>query len=165
MEDAVVPYRVGLGYDIHPLVTGRKLVLGGVLIPFELGLLGHSDGDVVCHALMDSLLGACGLPDIGFFFPPGDSTWQDARSIRLLEEVAHRVREEGWDIGNVDVMLIAERPRIAPLVARIRENLAEALSISKERVGFKVTTSEGLGSIGRGEGMCCFAVSLLTRKE
>ncbi|WP_427365607.1 2-C-methyl-D-erythritol 2,4-cyclodiphosphate synthase [Candidatus Caldatribacterium saccharofermentans] len=159
----MVPYRVGLGYDIHPLVEGRRLVLGGVLIPFERGLLGHSDGDVVCHALMDSLLGACGLGDIGEFFPPQDPKWLNAESIRLLEDVVARVREKGWDIGNVDVMLVAEKPRIAPFVARIRENLARILGVPKERIGFKVTTNEGLGSIGRGEGMCCFAVSLLVQ--
>lgn len=159
----MVPYRVGLGYDIHPLVEGRRLVLGGVLIPFERGLLGHSDGDVVCHALMDSLLGACGLGDIGEFFPPQDPKWLNAESIRLLEDVVARVREKGWDIGNADIMLVAEKPRIAPFVARIRENLARVLGVPKERIGFKVTTNEGLGSIGRGEGMCCFAVSLLVQ--
>lgn len=156
--------RVGLGYDIHPLVEGRKLILGGVCIPFERGLLGHSDGDVVCHALMDSLLGACGLPDIGFLFPPGDPTWRDAESLKLLGIVAQRIRDEGWDIGNVDIMLIAEQPRIAPFVAEIRGNLSRAMGVRQDQVGFKVTTNEGLGSIGRGEGICCFAVSLLVRR-
>ncbi|MCX7731054.1 MAG: 2-C-methyl-D-erythritol 2,4-cyclodiphosphate synthase [Candidatus Caldatribacterium sp.] len=161
----MVASRVGLGYDIHPLVEGRKLVLGGVHIPFERGLLGHSDGDVVCHALMDSLLGACGLSDIGSLFPPEDPTWKDAESVKLLGMVVRRVQDEGWDIGNVDIMLIAEKPRIAPFVARIRENLAQALGVPEERIGFKVTTNEGLGSIGRGEGICCFAVSLLVRRK
>lgn len=159
----MVAPRVGLGYDIHPLVEGRKLILGGVHIPFERGLLGHSDGDVVCHALMDSLLGACGLPDIGSLFPPEDPSLRDAASIQLLEVVVQRVRNEGWDIGNVDIMLIAEQPKIAPFVAWIRENLSRVLGVPETHVGFKVTTNEGLGSIGRGEGICCFAVSLLVR--
>lgn len=160
----MVALRVGLGYDIHPLVQGRKLVLGGVLIPFEQGLLGHSDGDVVCHALMDSLLGACGLPDIGSLFPPDDPTWKDARSLDLLGRVVEDIRGRGWNIENVDIMLIAEKPKIAPFVGQIRENLSQALGIHKTQVGFKVTTNEGLGSIGRGEGMCCFAVSLLVQE-
>lgn len=160
----MVALRVGLGYDIHPLVQGRKLVLGGVLIPFEQGLLGHSDGDVVCHALMDSLLGACGLPDIGSLFPPGDPTWKDARSLDLLGRVVEDIRGRGWNIENVDIMLIAEKPKIAPFVGQIRENLSQALGVHKTQVGFKVTTNEGLGSIGRGEGMCCFAVSLLVQE-
>lgn len=160
----MVALRVGLGYDIHPLVQGRKLVLGGVLIPFEQGLLGHSDGDVVCHALMDSLLGACGLPDIGSLFPPDDPTWKDARSLDLLGRVVQDIRGRGWNIENVDIMLVAEKPKIAPFVGQIRENLSQALGVHRTRVGFKVTTNEGLGSIGRGEGMCCFAVSLLVQE-
>ncbi|MEN3203431.1 MAG: 2-C-methyl-D-erythritol 2,4-cyclodiphosphate synthase [Atribacterota bacterium] len=160
----MVTLRVGLGYDIHPLVRGRKLVLGGVLIPFEQGLLGHSDGDVVCHALMDSLLGACGLPDIGSLFPPDDPAWKDARSLDLLGRVVQDIRGRGWNIGNVDIMLIAEKPKIAPFVGQIRENLSQTLGVHKTQVGFKVTTNEGLGSIGRGEGMCCFAVSLLVQE-
>lgn len=159
----MVAQRVGFGYDIHPLVEGRKLVLGGVLIPCDWGLLGHSDGDVVCHALMDSLLGACGFPDIGCLFPPDDPTFRDAESLKLLEDVVRRVRESGWNVENVDIMLVAEKPRLAPFVGAIREKLSQVLGVSVAQVGFKVTTNEGLGSIGRGEGICCFAVSLLVR--
>ncbi|MBC7217802.1 MAG: 2-C-methyl-D-erythritol 2,4-cyclodiphosphate synthase [Candidatus Caldatribacterium sp.] len=156
--------RVGLGYDIHPLVEGRRLILGGVYIPFERGLMGHSDGDVVCHALMDSLLGACGLPDIGSLFPPEDPRFKDAESLKLLGMVAQRIRDEGWEIGNVDIMLIAERPKIAPFVAQIRKNLSQAMQVEPDRVGFQATTNEGLGSVGRGEGIACLAVSLLVRR-
>lgn len=157
--------RVGLGYDIHPFVEGRRLILGGVHIPFERGLMGHSDGDVVCHALMDSLLGACGLPDIGSLFPPEDPCLKDAESLKLLGMVVQRIRDEGWEIGNVDIMLIAERPKIAPFVAQIRENLSQAMQVEPDRVGFQATTNEGLGSVGRGEGIACLAVSLLVRRE
>lgn len=165
MANTVVPYRVGLGYDVHPLVEGQALILGGVAIPCKRGLLGHSDGDVVCHALMDSILGACGLGDIGSLFPPEDQRYRGAASIGLLQEVVGKVRKEGWEIVNVDTMLIIEEPKIAPFVDLMKKRLSQAMEVDKERIGIKVTTNEGLGSIGRREGACCFAVSLLRRKE
>lgn len=165
MANTMVPYRVGLGYDVHPLVEGQALVLGGVSIPYKRGLLGHSDGDVVCHALMDSILGACGLEDIGSLFPPEDQRYRGASSIGLLQEVVGRVRKEGWEIVNVDTMLIIEEPKIAPFVHLMKERLSQAMGVDEARIGIKVTTNEGLGSIGRGEGACCFAVSLLRREE
>lgn len=155
--------RIGLGYDVHPLVPGEPLILGGVLIPHDRGLKGHSDGDVLCHAIMDSLLGACGLPDIGNWFPPGNSLYRKARSVFLLREICKMIREQGWNIENVDGTIIAEQPKIAPFVPEIKQMLAQAMEIEVGAIGIKATTNEGLGSIGRGEGISCFAVSLVFR--
>lgn len=155
--------RVGLGYDIHPLVTGEILVLGGVIIPHEKGLVGYSDGDVLCHAIMDSLLGASGSPDIGQWFPPGDPSYRKIRSVLLLREVCKVLRDQGWRIQNVDSTIIAEQPKIAPFVPAIKQELAQNMEVGIEAIGIKATTNEGLGSIGRGEGISCFAVSLIFR--
>lgn len=153
--------RVGVGYDIHPLVAGEALVLGGVFIPFDRGLQGHSDGDVLCHAVMDSLLGAGGLADIGQWFPPGDPSYRKVRSVLLLERVCEMLRDRGWEIHNIDSTIIAEQPKIAPFVPAMKAELARAMGITTDQVGIKATTNEGLGSIGRGEGISCVAVSLL----
>ncbi|MEN3186127.1 MAG: 2-C-methyl-D-erythritol 2,4-cyclodiphosphate synthase [Atribacterota bacterium] len=155
--------RVGLGYDIHPLVLGEPLILGGVQIPYDRGLKGHSDGDVLCHAIMDSLLGACGLPDIGYWFPPESSVYRKARSVFLLKKVCAMLRERGWKIENVDSAIIAEQPKVAPFVPEMKQELAKAMEIAVSAIGIKATTNEGLGSIGRGEGISCFAVSLVFR--
>ncbi len=155
--------RIGIGYDIHPLVTRELLVLGGVVIPYDRGLQGHSDGDVLCHAIMDSLLGACGLPDIGYFFPSGDPAYRRIQSTILLQEVCKKIREEGWEIENIDSTVVAEQPKIAPFVSEMKQKLSQTMSIDPERIGIKATTHEGLGSIGRGEGISCIAVSLVWR--
>ncbi len=159
--------RIGHGFDVHRLVPGRKLILGGVEIPFELGLLGHSDADVLCHAVSDALLGALALGDIGKHFPDSDPRWQDADSLMLLGQVAALVREHGYAVANLDTTLILQRPRVAPYVGRMRENIARALGVAVEAVSVKATTSEGMGFEGRGEGASCHAVVLLcaTRKE
>ncbi|HNS74272.1 MAG TPA: 2-C-methyl-D-erythritol 2,4-cyclodiphosphate synthase [bacterium] len=159
--------RIGHGFDVHRLVPGRKLILGGVEIPFEMGLLGHSDADVLCHAVSDALLGALALGDIGKHFPDSDPRWQDADSLMLLGQVAALVREHGYAVANLDTTLILQRPRVAPYVGRMRENIARALGVAVEAVSVKATTSEGMGFEGRGEGASCHAVVLLcaTRKE
>jgi 2-C-methyl-D-erythritol 2,4-cyclodiphosphate synthase len=155
--------QIGMGYDIHRLVAGRELVLGGVRIPFEMGLLGHSDADVLVHAICDALLGACGLGDIGMHFPDSDESLRDVSSIILLEKIVKMVRQAGYAIGNVDATLIAEAPRIGSLRQRMRENLAQALDIEVERVSVKATTHETLGPIGRGEGIAAQCVALVVR--
>lgn len=153
--------RVGQGYDVHRLTAGRRLVLGGVEIPFDRGLDGHSDADVLLHALCDALLGAAGLEDIGVLFPPGVPAWKDASSARLLGIVLAAVRERGFEVVNCDLTLIAEAPRIAPHRRAIRASIAAALGIEPEAVGLKATTHERLGALGRGEGMAGLAVVLL----
>lgn len=156
--------RVGIGYDSHRLVTGRPLVLGGVLVPFEKGLLGHSDGDVLLHAIGDALCGAAGLPDIGQFFPDTDERWKGADSRDLLREIARRVTDEGWRIGNVDAVLIAEQPKISPFVPLMREGIAQILSLSTHIVNIRGKTAEKMGALGAGEGMAAHAVCLLLSK-
>ncbi|OPZ82107.1 MAG: 2-C-methyl-D-erythritol 2,4-cyclodiphosphate synthase [bacterium ADurb.Bin431] len=153
--------RIGHGYDVHRLVAGRKLILGGVEIPFELGLLGHSDADVLCHAVSDALLGALALGDIGKHFPDNDPRWQGADSLLLLGQVAALVRERGYSVANLDATLILQRPKVAPYVVRMRENIARALGVMADAVSVKATTSEGMGYEGRGEGASCHAVVLL----
>jgi 2-C-methyl-D-erythritol 2,4-cyclodiphosphate synthase len=153
--------RIGIGYDVHRLVAGRRLVLGGVDIPFGLGLLGHSDADVLTHAIMDALLGAAGLNDIGHHFPPDDPQYKDIPSLLLLERVEKLVTEKGLLVCNVDATVVAQRPRIAPYVGTMRSLLSGALRISAARVSVKATTSEGLGFAGRGEGMAALATALL----
>lgn len=153
--------RIGLGYDVHRLVPERPLILAGLQIPHSLGLLGHSDADVLCHALMDALLGAAALPDIGQLFPDTDPKYAGADSLALLAQVAAMVRAEGWQIANVDVVLLAERPKIAPHILQMRENLAGALGVDMAAVGLKATTTEKLGFVGREEGMAAQAVALL----
>jgi 2-C-methyl-D-erythritol 2,4-cyclodiphosphate synthase len=165
MDKILTGLRVGLGYDIHPFVEGKKLVLGGVTIPFHLGLSGHSDGDVVCHALMDSLLGAASLPDIGYWFPNQDERFHGAYSLLLLEEITQKIRGDGWDIINFDCTLIAEFPRVMPFSLEMKQNLSRVTGVSIQSVGFKATTNERLGSLGKGEGIACLSVCLILRNS
>jgi len=153
--------RVGLGIDAHALVEEVPLVLGGVEIESSRGLAGHSDGDVIAHALIDALLGGAGLGDIGSLFPPGEPEWEGASSLDLLRRAAAQVREAGWELVNADCVLIGEEPRIAPLRKQIRERLAEALGVVAERVNVRATTTDKLGFAGRGEGLAAQAVALL----
>lgn len=152
---------VGLGYDVHRLARSRRLVLGGVEIPHEFGLEGHSDADVLVHALMDALLGAAGLRDIGHYFPPDDPQYAGADSLELLRRVAALLRAEGFEPVNCDLTLLAERPKIRPYVEAMRERIAGALGIPPRRVGIKATTNERLGFVGREEGMAALAVALI----
>lgn len=153
--------RIGHGYDVHRLVKDRKLILGGVEVPYELGLLGHSDADVLTHAVMDALLGAAGLGDIGKHFPDSDPAYAGADSLLLLDHVAGLLRERGWRIGNVDATILAQRPKLAPYIPEMRKNLAVHLGIPEDCVNVKATTEEGLGFTGAGEGMAAHAVCLL----
>ena len=157
--------RIGQGYDVHRLVAGRRLVLGGEEIPFERGLEGHSDADVLLHSLGDALLGAAGLGDLGAHFPPGDAEWKDASSVRLLELICEKLRSRSLKVVNCDLTLIAEAPMLAPYRERIRGRIASILGVEIERVGLKATTNEGLGALGRGEGMAALAVVLLSAGE
>ncbi len=157
--------RIGQGYDVHRLVAGRRLVLGGEEIPFALGLDGHSDADVLLHALGDALLGAASLGDLGQHFPPGDERWRDASSLDLLARIVALVRKRGFRVVNCDLTLLAEAPKLAPYRARIIGRIAQALAVPEDRVGLKATTNEGLGAIGRGEGMAAFAVVLLASAD
>ena len=153
--------RIGHGYDVHRLVEGRKLILGGVDIPYEKGLLGHSDADVLTHALMDALLGACALGDIGKLFPDNDSAYAGADSVMLLERVCALLKEKGFAVGNVDCTILAQRPKLAPHIPLMRENLARAIGIAADRVSVKATTEEGLGFTGEGLGIAAHAVALV----
>lgn len=157
--------RIGQGYDVHRLTEGRKLILSGVEIPYEKGLLGHSDADVMLHALMDALLGAAAMGDIGRLFPDSDERYRGADSRVLLREVVRRLTEAGYLVGNVDVTLVAQRPKVAPYISRMRENIAEDLAIPAECVNVKATTEEHLGFTGTGEGMAAHAVALIFRAE
>ena len=153
--------RIGHGYDVHKLAEDRKLILGGVEIPWEKGLLGHSDADVLTHALMDALLGAAALGDIGKLFPDNDPAYEGADSVALLRRVSALLREHGYRVGNVDCTVIAQRPKLAPHIRKMREILAEAMSVSVDRVSVKATTEEGLGFSGEGLGIAAHAVALL----
>jgi 2-C-methyl-D-erythritol 2,4-cyclodiphosphate synthase len=155
--------RVGIGYDAHPLVKGRPLVLGGVEIPFDLGLEGWSDADVVVHSIIDALLGAAALGDIGRHFPSGDPSYQGISSIILLDRTGRMLAEHGWRIVNVDATIVAERPLVGPFIDQMRENIGRALLIDPGQVGLKATTSDGLGFIGRGQGIAAHSVALLER--
>ena len=157
--------RIGNGYDTHRLVEGRPLILGGQLLehPEGLGLDGHSDADVLAHAVMDALLGALSLGDIGKYFPPTDPRWKGADSLMLLEEVVALVKQRGWQIVNVDSVVIAERPKLKPHIDAMRGALAMRMGLDPDQVGVKATTNERLGPEGREEGMSCHAVALLTR--
>ena len=157
--------RVGLGVDAHALVDGVRLVLGGVEIESPRGLAGHSDGDVIAHALIDAILGGAGLGDIGSLFPPGEPEWEGASSLDLLRRAAGQVREAGWELVNADCVLIGEEPRIAPLRGEMRERLAEALGLGAERVNVRATTTDKLGFTGRGQGLAAQAVALLERRS
>lgn len=153
--------RIGIGYDVHRLVPERPLILGGVVVPHTLGLLGHSDADVLCHALMDALLGAAALPDIGCLFPDTDSQYAGADSLQLLRQVAAMLRREGWQVENVDAVIMAECPKMAPHIPQMRENIAAAIGVEINRVNLKATTTEKLGFVGREEGIAAQAVALL----
>lgn len=156
--------RIGHGYDVHKLVEGRKLILGGVEISYEKGLLGHSDADVLTHAVMDALLGAAGLGDIGKHFPDTDPAYAGADSLKLLEHVVGLLAGRGWSVGNVDATILAQRPKLAPHIPQMRENLAARMGVSPDQVNVKATTEEGLGFTGSGAGMAAHAVCLLTQK-
>lgn len=153
--------RIGNGYDIHRLVSGRRLILGGVAIAHELGLDGHSDADVLTHAIMDAMLGALSLGDIGHYFPPGDPQWKDADSLVLLQQVNRLIQERGWQINNLDTVIVAERPKLKPHLAAMGDRLAQVLHLQPDQIGIKATTNEGLGPVGREEGIAVHAVVLL----
>lgn len=155
--------RVGYGYDVHRLVEGRKLILGGVDIPFEKGLLGHSDADVLLHAVTDALFGAAALGDIGSHFPDTDPQYKGADSLKLLEACGQELAERGWRIGNIDATIVAQRPKLLPFVPQMRENIARVLHISVDQVSLKGKTEEGLGFTGAGEGMAVHAVCLIEK--
>ncbi len=153
--------RIGNGYDIHRLVSDRPLILGGVTIPHSLGLLGHSDADALTHAIIDAMLGALSLGDIGHYFPPSDPKWAGADSQMLLEQVNHLIRSKGWRIGNLDSVIVAERPKIKPHIQAMRDRLAATLQIAPDLIGIKATTNEQLGPVGREEGIAAYAIALL----
>ncbi|QLE56245.1 2-C-methyl-D-erythritol 2,4-cyclodiphosphate synthase [Nostoc sp. TCL26-01] len=153
--------RIGNGYDIHRLVSDRALILGGVQIPHELGLLGHSDADVLTHAIMDAMLGALSLGDIGHYFPPTDPQWAGADSLVLLNQVHQLILAQGWQIGNIDSVVVAERPKLKPHIKTMRDKLATVLGLQPNQIGIKATTNEKLGPVGREEGICAYAVVLL----
>lgn len=157
--------RIGMGYDVHKLVEGRKLILGGVEIPYEKGLLGHSDADVLIHAVMDSLLGAAALGDIGKHFPDTEPQYEGISSIKLLEHVGKLLEDNMYIIGNIDATIIAQRPKLAPYRDQMVENIAKALKISKNQICVKATTEEGLGFTGRGEGIASQSIALLYTVE
>ena len=154
-------FRVGIGFDALPLAAGRRLVLGGVEIPYHMGLSGHSDGDVLVHAIMDALLGAAGLGDKGVHFPASDPQYKDISSLTLLEAVARLVGQDGWRISNVDATMLAQKPKLAPFIQTMREQAGKALAIPVDRVGIKVTTTDYMGFVGREEGIAACAVASL----
>ncbi len=156
--------RIGHGYDVHKLVENRRLVLGGVEIPYEKGLLGHSDADVLLHAVMDALLGAAALGDIGRHFPDTDDAYKDIDSMVLLARVAQSIDEKGYRLGNLDVTVIAQRPKLMPYIETMRQNIARVLSTDLDNVNVKATTEERLGFTGRGEGISAHAVCILEKK-
>lgn len=153
--------RVGIGYDVHPLVSGRNLVLGGINIPFDKGLSGHSDADVLTHAIIDALLGAAGLKDIGNQFPPDDPRYKDISSLTLLDEVNELLKTKGLKIGNIDAIVVAQQPKLSSFIDDMRECLGRTLGIALDKVMVKATTTDGLGFAGRGEGMAAYAVALV----
>ena len=157
--------RIGQGYDVHRLVEGRKLILGGVEIPYEFGLLGHSDADVLTHASIDALLGAAGMGDIGHHFPDTDPKYAGADSMKLLEAVMDKLKSAGWKVGNVDSTIVAQRPKLAPYLSLMQQNLADAMGVQLNQINIKATTEEKLGFTGSGEGMAAHAVALLLKAE
>jgi 2-C-methyl-D-erythritol 2,4-cyclodiphosphate synthase len=157
--------RIGNGYDIHRLVSDRPLILGGVNIPHSLGLLGHSDADVLTHSIMDAMLGALSLGDIGHYFPPTEEKWAGADSLVLLAKVNELVRSLGWQVGNIDSVVVAERPKLKPHIDNMRSKIAHVLQLESNQVAVKATTNEKLGPVGREEGICAYAVVLLSREE
>ena len=157
--------RIGMGYDVHKLVEGRKLILGGVSIPYEKGLLGHSDADVLLHAIMDALLGAAALGDIGKHFPDSDHRYKGISSIELLKHVGSLLKENNWLIENIDSTIIAQKPKMAPHIENMRKNISEALNINIDQINVKATTEEGLGFTGEGKGISSQSICLLTKKS
>ena len=155
--------RIGNGYDLHRLVEGRKLILGGVDIPHTKGLLGHSDADALTHAIMDALLGALSLGDIGLYFPPSDPKWAGADSQKLLEQVYQLVRDRGWQVSNIDTVVVAEQPKLKPHIQTMRDRLANTLNLQPDQIGIKATTNEKLGPVGQEEAICAYAVALLQK--
>jgi len=155
--------RVGIGYDVHPLARGRRLVLGGIEIPFDKGLDGHSDADVLVHAIIDALLGAAGLGDIGSHFPSSEPKYKDISSITLLRQVGTLLQTHGWQVSNVDATVVAERPHLLPFIPQMQQRISETLGISLEQVGVKSTTSKGIGFLGKGEGIAAHAVALVEK--
>ncbi len=153
--------RIGNGYDIHRLVPDRALILGGVKLEHSLGLLGHSDADVLTHAIMDAMLGALSLGDIGHYFPPTDPKWEGADSLQLLEQVDQLIHDRGWQIGNIDSVIVAERPKLKPHIEKMRDRLSSILKLQPDQVGIKATTNETLDATGREEGIAAYAVVLL----
>ncbi|PSB16118.1 2-C-methyl-D-erythritol 2,4-cyclodiphosphate synthase [Phormidesmis priestleyi ULC007] len=153
--------RIGNGYDVHRLVSGRDLILGGIKIDHETGLLGHSDADVLTHAIMDAMLGALSLGDIGHYFPPTDPQWAGADSLVLLAQVHRLIQEKGWQIGNIDSVVVAERPKLKPHIEAMRSRLAIVLNLPPDRVGVKATTNEKLDAVGREEAIAAHAIVLL----
>ena len=167
MTKTTPKFRIGNGYDIHRLVEGRKLIIGGVILkhPNNLGLDGHSDADVLTHSIMDALLGALSLGDIGKYFPPSDEKWKDANSLFLLSEVIKLIKKEGWEVNNIDSVLVAERPKMKPFIGLMKKNISKILKIDDSFIGIKATTNEKLGPEGREEGISCHTVVLLEKKE
>lgn len=157
--------RIGHGYDVHRLTEGRKLILGGVEIPFEKGLLGHSDADVLVHAVMDSLLGAAGMGDIGLHFPDTDAAYSGADSLMLLDRVREKLAEAGYSIGNIDATILCQRPKLRPFIDTMRENIASVLGMNAELVNVKATTEEHLGFTGEGLGIAAHAVCIIEKRE
>ena len=157
-------YRIGNGYDVHRLIKGRKLILGGVDIPHGLGLDGHSDADVLCHALCDSLLGACGAGDLGKYFPDTDNKWKGVSSLVLLEKSGELVAERGFQISNIDTTIVAQQPKIGPHIESMTTNISEILKVDPTQINIKATTTERLGFTGREEGIAAYAVALLQTK-
>lgn len=155
--------RVGIGFDAHRLVEGRKLVLGGVTIPFEKGLLGHSDADVLVHAINDALLGAAALGDIGMHFPDTDMRYKDINSLLLLKRVGELLKQAGFGVVNIDSVVCAQRPRLSPYIQKMRQNIAETLNIPEDKVSVKATTTEGMGYEGRGEGISAQAICMIKK--
>lgn len=156
--------RVGFGYDVHRLVKGRDLILGGVNIPFVKGLAGHSDADVLTHALMDSLLGAAGKGDIGCHFPPSDLQFKDISSLLLLEDVRLIIEEAGWQIGNLDSVIVAQAPKVSKYIQQMKNNICRVLNVKGDVINIKATTTEGLGFTGCGDGIAAYATALLVAK-
>ena len=156
--------RIGIGYDIHQLVEGRPLILGGVKIPHNKGLLGHSDADVLSHAIADAILGAAGLPDIGHYFPNTDDSIKGIDSQKILTGVLEEIEKQGWEVVNIDSALIAEEPKVSPYLNAMKERLSQSMKVETSAIGIKATTNEGIGDIGKGAGIAAHAVCLLSRK-
>ena len=167
MKKSSRKFRIGNGYDIHRLSKGRDLIIGGIKLthPDDLGLDGHSDADVLIHSIMDALLGALSLGDIGKYFPPSDEKWKNANSLFLLSKVIELIRNEGWEVNNIDSVIVAERPKIMPYIKLMKNNISEILNIDENLIGIKATTNEKLGPEGREEGISCHSVVLLEKKE